>query len=113
MLKIKGIILKQALQNNGLRMEDAAKSLGISRQTLTAWCGRDKLSLDMIENVKTKLNIDLALLIEPAPVEMGFTPAVQEILNTKDQLIDSKNQLIEELKADKEKLFNLLTNKRD
>lgn len=102
MLKIKGIILKQKLQENGIRLEDAAKTLGVSRPTLTNWCSREKLGEDILENVKSKLNIDLAEGMENDSSSNDALPPIVQAL------IQSKDEMIKELKEDKEKLFNLL-----
>jgi transcriptional regulator with XRE-family HTH domain len=102
MLKIKGIILKQKLQEKGIRLEDAAKELGVSRPTLTNWCSREKLGEDIISNVKSKLNIDLTEGVENDLTSNDVLPPIVQAL------IQSKDEMIKELKEDKEKLFNLL-----
>lgn len=58
-MKIKGIILKQALQKLGIKQEEAAIRLGVSRPTLSVWCNKEELTEDIIFAVKQKLDIDL------------------------------------------------------
>lgn len=58
-MNINGFILKQALQKRKIRQEDAANKLGISRPTLSVWCNKDFLTQEIVDQVKTKLNIDL------------------------------------------------------
>lgn len=76
---IKGLILKNAIKTYGLTMTSAALLLGVSRQTLSTWCGKAYLDDDIIDLVKNKLGIDLIkdyeltnpeklhLVKEPAP----------------------------------------------
>ncbi len=61
---ISGIILKEALRTSGITQEFAAKRLGISRQTLSTWCGRSALGDRIVRSVKTKLSIDLTKIAE-------------------------------------------------
>lgn len=72
---IKGIILKQSLQNAGLKQEDAAKKLGISRPTLSVWCNKDVLSDDIISQVRESLNIDLTN-VSPVPADNTHAPTL-------------------------------------
>lgn len=56
---VSGIILKESVKNAGLTQLEASNLLGVSRQTFNSWCSRSELDPDIIENVKTKLKIDL------------------------------------------------------
>lgn len=80
-LVISGIILKRALQGAGLKQDEAAKKLGISRPTLSVWCNKDSLSQDIIQNVKTKLGIDLlkALIADENMSVVDGTDQVREL----------------------------------
>lgn len=102
MLKIKGIILKQKLQEAGIKIEDAAKELGIARQTLSNYFKKERLGEDIIVDVKEKLHIDLRAgeKIEPTVPE-------KELIKAKDEVIEELRRRIE----DKEKIINLLESK--
>lgn len=54
-LIITGINLKKIVKQTSLTQEEAAKRLGITRQTLSSWFKYDKLDNDILQNVKTNL----------------------------------------------------------
>lgn len=102
MLKIKGIILKQKLQEAGIKVEDAAKTLGVARQTLSNYFKKERLGEDIILDVKEKLQIDLRT-----------GEKIEAVVPERD-LIIAKDAVIEELRKrieDKEEIINLLKSK--
>ncbi len=120
-LIISGIILKRALQGAGLKQDQAAKMLGVSRPTLSIWCNKDALSQDIIQNVKSRLGIDLlkVLLADRSVTVTGETESVQEIIeasrNTmeraRDQIRDATPDLIDSYKQtikSKDEMIELL-----
>ncbi|MXV16873.1 LexA family transcriptional regulator [Hufsiella ginkgonis] len=70
-MEISGIILKRALSLAGLTQQEAADRLGISRQTLNSWCQKGLLSQEIVDNIKSKLNIVLTVqemtIVKEAP----------------------------------------------
>lgn len=72
MLNIKGLKLKQCLQNENIIQAEAAKKLGINRSTLSVWCNREFLTDEIIKEVWDKLDIDLTKVsIDNAIEEFG------------------------------------------
>jgi transcriptional regulator with XRE-family HTH domain len=69
-LTTKGKKLKLALRGAGYTQEEAANMLGISRQTLSNYLKMADFPDDLLQNVKTKLEIDLTL-----DEDDGFTAA--------------------------------------
>lgn len=59
--------LKLAIRGRGMRIEDAASVLGMSRQNLYYHMNRSELEPDFIQNVKTKLGIVLTEKPKPKP----------------------------------------------
>ena len=57
---INGKKLRTALRSADITQEAAARKLGISRQTLSVWVKTEELSSDILQNVKSKLGIDLS-----------------------------------------------------
>lgn len=51
--------LKLAIKGLGLTQEDAAKKLGITRQTLNNYFNRAELDDEFIQNVKEKLGVSI------------------------------------------------------
>lgn len=97
MLKISGINLKEAFSNAGIKQEEAALKLGVSRQTVSNWFGKANLGTDIINLVKTKLDLDLTKYALPVEEESG-----------KDEIIRLLRDQVQELKADKERLLKRL-----
>lgn len=100
-MKIKGIILKQALQKLGIKQEVAAVKLGISRPTLSIWCNKDELTPEIISSIKQKLDIDLA-----AQLNITDRPAT---------MLD-QDQIIKEIKSNfeaQERLYKMLLAEKD
>lgn len=58
-MELIGIRLKNAIKGKGLTVADAANTLGISRQTLSAYFKHSEFEDDFLQNVKTSLGIDL------------------------------------------------------
>lgn len=58
-MEINGKKLRLAIKSLDLTQEEAAKRLGIARQTLNTWFNLAALNNDIIQNVKTKLGIEL------------------------------------------------------
>jgi len=107
-LKIKGIILKQALQKLGIKQEEAAAKLGVSRPTLSVWCNKDELTEDIVHAIKQKLDIDLTIDGPGAPVDDNLMRLIksyeakeelyQRLLTEKDETIKALKDHIEYLK---------------
>lgn len=72
--------LKISIKKKGLTQQEAAKILGVSRQTFNSWCKLMDLPEDMIRNVKTFLDVDL----EADEAEMLKNPAENLVNSTKD-----------------------------
>lgn len=107
-MKIKGIILKQALQKLGIKQEEAAAKLGVSRPTLSVWCNKDELTEDIVHAIKQKLDIDLTIDGPGAPVDDNLMRLIksyeakeelyQRLLTEKDETIKALKDHIEYLK---------------
>lgn len=92
---ISGIILKRALQGAGIKQDQAAKMLGVSRPTLSVWCNKDSLSKEIIQNVKTKLGIDLlkALVADESTEISDGSEVINEINARLDRIMQSAQGL--------------------
>lgn len=58
-MNINGKKLKIAIKSADLTQEQAAEKLNVTRQALSQWLKHETLSDEIIQNVKSKLNIDL------------------------------------------------------
>jgi DNA-binding XRE family transcriptional regulator len=58
-MKISGRQVKLAIKGK-YTQEEAAEKLNVSRQTFNSWLSKAELSPEVVENIKTQLNIELA-----------------------------------------------------
>lgn len=72
-----GLDLKNAIKGKGLTIEQAAKLLGISRQTLSTYLGKAKIEEELERNVKTKLKITLQNGVEETLVNQSLTDLIE------------------------------------
>lgn len=99
-MKIKGIILKQALQKLGIKQDEAAIKLGVSRPTLSVWCNKDELTDDVILAVKQKLDIDLT--------SDGALHQGDDVLRALIKSYEANEKLYKQLLAEKDERINEL-----
>lgn len=104
-MKISGKILKLALKKHNISQENAGNKLGVARQTVGIWMKSELINDDVVRNVKEKLGIDLTEYTNDADFKGNDLPPIVQ------KLIQSKDELIQELKQDKERLFHLLQDK--
>jgi len=109
-LVISGLILKNALKKSGLTQMEAAGKLGVSRQTLNSWCSKSSLDEEVIDQVKSSLDIDLfkiadgsVVLYEQPKNLVGEIKLIYELLAMKDKYIE---KLEEEIGVLKDRLDN-------
>ena len=74
--------LRIELKKKGLRQEDVAKKLGISRNSLQYWMGRPVLSDEFLVNVKEILGIEIENPITPQVLEAGFADKLLELIQS-------------------------------
>ncbi|MBS1519626.1 MAG: LexA family transcriptional regulator [Bacteroidetes bacterium] len=68
-MTVNGKKLRTALRIADLTQEAAAEKLGVSRQTVSVWLKTEVLNAEIIQNVKSKLGIDLYDNVEASPVK--------------------------------------------
>lgn len=77
-MEIKGLKLKEAIRINYPNQQVAADKLGVSRQTLSTWFRLGNLDKEIIQNVKTKLGIDIAEINAFNPKNPAFEEGLQQ-----------------------------------
>lgn len=121
-MKIKGIILKQALQIENITQEEAAKRLNVSRPTVSVWCNKEILTDDIIGAVKDKLDIDLtsvrygsrAMVSDKNASTEDLMVLYKSLIEEKDKRIQDKDGLIQaqiNSLRDKDEIIELLKDK--
>lgn len=79
-MEINGIKLKEAIRKNYPNQQTAADKLGVSRQTLSTWFRLGKLDNEILQNVKTKLAIDLTETVNFGSNHNGFEERLPQYL---------------------------------
>lgn len=74
--------LRTELKKKGLKQDDAAEKLGISRTSLHYWLNRPVLNETFLQNVKNKLGIELENSITPQVLEAGFADKLLELIQS-------------------------------
>lgn len=81
-MKISGKKLNSAIKSLDITQEIAASKLGIARQTLSQFFKHEELSEEILQNVKSKLGIDLSKATQ-ARLKMPMLRICQKIENLK------------------------------
>lgn len=80
--------LRNAIKGKGLTFEAAAKSLGISRQTLHTHMSKAKVDNELIKNVKEKLDISLSESKDELPEGNSFSDLVKAVLQQSTAILE-------------------------
>lgn len=74
--------LRIEIKKRGIRQEDVAKKLGISRNSLQYWMKRPVLSEEFLSSLKEKLSIEIENPITPQTLEAGFADKLLELIQS-------------------------------
>lgn len=91
-MEIKGLKLKEEIRRNYPNQQVAADKLGVSRQTLSTWFRLGNLDKEILQNVKTKLGIEIGETNVVNPKNSTFKEDLQQY-HAAEKIAEGKEEL--------------------
>ena len=97
-----GEILKNLIRGAGLSQQQAADKMGITRQTLFSYTHRNQLTLDILQNVKERLGLELT-----NPSDPSISEPINDHMDRLIKALEKQIELLEDSIRQRDKIIEL------